>query len=132
MPVLTNLFGTPERVAWGMGAEDVAALRDTGELLAALREPEPPRGLRDAFGKISMLKSALWDMNPRSVRQAPCQQTVIEAADVDLNQLPLQRCWPDDIAPLLTWGLVITRGPNARRQNLGIYRQQLLGRNKLI
>jgi len=132
MPVLANLFGTPQRVAWGMGARDVQALRETGELLAALREPEPPRGLRDTVAKVGMLKSALWDMNPRVLRSAPCQQQVLEGDAVDLEQLPLQHCWPGDIAPLLTWGLVITRGPNARRQNLGIYRQQLLGRNKLI
>ncbi|MFT0533015.1 UbiD family decarboxylase [Castellaniella hirudinis] len=132
LPVLTNLFGTPQRVAWGMGAQDVSALRETGELLAALREPTPPQGMRDALSKVALLKSALWDMNPRQVRGAACQDIVIEAADVDLNQLPLQNCWPGDVAPLLTWGLVITRGPNARRQNLGIYRQQLIGRNKLI
>ncbi|HEX2518828.1 MAG TPA: UbiD family decarboxylase [Castellaniella sp.] len=132
MPVLTNLFGTPKRVAWGMGAQDVSALRDTGELLASLREPEAPRGLRDALAKVSMLKAALWDMSPKNVKNPACQEIVLEGQDVDLNQIPLQRCWPGDIAPLLTWGLVITRGPNARRQNLGIYRQQLLGRNKLI
>ncbi|SHI15312.1 4-hydroxy-3-polyprenylbenzoate decarboxylase [Pollutimonas bauzanensis] len=132
IPVLTNLFGTPRRVAWGMGAEDVGALRQTGELLASLREPEAPRGLRDALAKVSMLKAALWDMSPKSVKGAPCQDIVLEGDDVDLNQIPLQRCWPGDIAPLLTWGLVITRGPNAKRQNLGIYRQQLIGRNKLI
>lgn len=132
MPVLSNLFGTPRRVAWGMGAEDVGALRQTGELLASLREPEAPRGLRDALATVSMLKAALWDMSPKTVKGAPCQEIVLEGNDVDLNQIPLQRCWPGDIAPLLTWGLVITRGPNAKRQNLGIYRQQLLGRNKLI
>lgn len=132
MPVLTNLFGTPQRVAWGMGADSVSALRETGELLASLREPAAPEGVRDAFSKIAMLKSALWDMNPRQLRSAPCQEVVIEAADVDLNTLPLQTCWPGDVAPLLTWGLVITRGPKAKRQNLGIYRQQLIGRNKLI
>ncbi len=132
MPVLTNLFGTPRRVAWGMGADDVSALRQTGELLASLREPEPPRGLRDALAKVSMLKAALWDMSPKNVKGAACQEIVLEGNDVDLNQIPLQRCWPGDVAPLLTWGLVITRGPNAKRQNLGIYRQQLLGRNKLI
>ncbi|MDN5842961.1 MAG: 4-hydroxy-3-polyprenylbenzoate decarboxylase [Alcaligenaceae bacterium] len=132
MPVLTNLFGTPQRVAWGMGADSVSALRETGELLASLREPAAPEGMRDAFSKIGMLKSALWDMNPRQLRSAPCQEVVIEAADVDLNTLPLQTCWPGDVAPLLTWGLVITRGPKAKRQNLGIYRQQLIGRNKLI
>lgn len=132
MPVLTNLFGTPRRVAWGMGADDVSALRQTGELLASLREPEPPRGLRDALAKVSMLKAALWDMSPKNVKGAACQEIVLEGNDVDLNRIPLQRCWPGDVAPLLTWGLVITRGPNAKRQNLGIYRQQLLGRNKLI
>ncbi|WP_341667591.1 UbiD family decarboxylase [Alcaligenes sp. SDU_A2] len=132
MPVLTNLFGTPQRVALGMGAEDVSALRETGELLATLKEPEAPRGMRDALAKVSMLKSALWDMSPKNVRSPACQEMVLEGKDVDLNQIPLQLCWPGDIAPLLTWGLVITKGPHAKRQNLGIYRQQLIGRNKLI
>lgn len=132
IPVLANLFGTPRRVAWGMGADDVSALRETGELLASLREPEPPRGLRDALSKLSMLKSALWDMSPKQVKNPPCQEIVLDGDDVDLHQIPLQRCWPGDVAPLLTWGLVVTRGPNAKRQNLGIYRQQLIGRNKLI
>ena len=132
MPVLTNLFGTPARVARGMGADDVSALRDIGELLASLREPEAPRGLRDALAKVSMLKSALWDMSPKNVKSPACQEIVWEGKDVDLTRLPIQTCWPGDVAPLLTWGLVITRGPNARRQNLGIYRQQLLGPNKLI
>lgn len=132
VPVLTNLFGTPQRVAQGMGADDVSALRDIGELLASLREPEAPRGFKDAIAKVSMLKSALWDMSPKTVRSPACQEVVLEGNDVDLTQLPLQLCWPGDVAPLLTWGLVITRGPNARRQNLGIYRQQLIGRNKLI
>ncbi len=132
MPVLTNLFGTPKRVAWGMGAQDVSALRDTGELLASLREPEPPRGFRDALSKVSMLKAALWDMNPKTIKGAACQEIVLEGDDVDLSQIPLQHCWPGDVAPLLTWGLVITKGPNAKRQNLGIYRQQQVGRNKLI
>lgn len=132
MPVLANLFGTPKRVAQGMGADDVASLRDIGELLASLREPEAPRGLRDAFAKVSMLKSALWDMSPKRIRNPVCQETVLEKDDVDLNTIPLQTCWPEDAAPLLTWGLVITRGPNAKRQNLGIYRQQIIGRNKLI
>jgi 4-hydroxy-3-polyprenylbenzoate decarboxylase len=132
IPVLANLFGTPQRVAWGMGAETVSALRETGELLASLREPAPPQGMRDAFSKVALLKSALWDMNPRTARSAPCQEMVLEGPDVDLHGLPLQTCWPGDVAPLLTWGLVITRGPQAKRQNLGIYRQQLLGRDKLI
>lgn len=132
IPVLTNLFGTPNRVAWGMGAEDISALKDIGELLANLKEPEPPRNIKDAFSKVSMLKSALWDMQPKIVRSAPCQEIVLEGDQVDLYQLPIQKCWPGDIAPLVTWGLVITKGPNAKRQNLGIYRQQLIGKNKLI
>jgi 4-hydroxy-3-polyprenylbenzoate decarboxylase len=132
MPVLTNLFGTPTRVAQGMGAADTTALRDIGELLASLREPEAPKGFKDALAKVSMLKAALWDMSPKNVRGAPCQDIVWEGNDVDLAKLPIQTCWPGDVAPLLTWGLVITRGPNARRQNLGIYRQQVIGRNKLI
>ena len=132
IPVLANLFGTPRRVAWGMGAEDVTALRDVGELLASLKEPEAPKGLRDALGKVAMLKSALWDMSPREVRGAPSQEIVWEGDEVDLGKLPIQTCWPGDAGPLVTWGLVITRGPHKKRQNLGIYRQQLLGRNKLI
>jgi 4-hydroxy-3-polyprenylbenzoate decarboxylase len=132
MPVLTNLFGTPKRVAWGMGADDISALRETGELLASLREPEAPKGFRDALATVGKLKAALWDMSPKTIRNPACQQVVIEGSDVDLNSIPLQHCWPGDAAPLLTWGLVITKGPNARRQNLGIYRQQLIGRNKLI
>ncbi len=132
IPVLTNLFGTPTRVAQGMGAADTTALRDIGELLASLREPEAPKGFKDALAKVSMLKAALWDMSPKNVRGAACQEIVWEGDDVDLAKLPIQTCWPGDVAPLLTWGLVITRGPNAKRQNLGIYRQQVVGRNKLI
>jgi 4-hydroxy-3-polyprenylbenzoate decarboxylase len=132
MPVLCNLFGTPRRVAWGMGASDVSALREVGELLASLKEPEAPKGLRDALGKVAMLKSALWDMAPREVRGAPAQEIVWEGSDVDLARLPVQTCWPHDAGPLITWGLVVTRGPHKKRQNLGIYRQQVIGRNKLI
>ncbi len=140
MPVLGNLFGTPGRVARAMGAaadEDPAlALRTIGATLAALKEPEPPRGLKDA-GKLMSLVKAVWDMSPREVRGAPCQDIVLEGPDVDLARLPVQFCWPDDAAPLITWGLVITRGPQniakpRKRQNLGIYRQQVIGRNKLI
>jgi len=132
IPVLANLFGTPDRVARGMGAENVAALRDVGELLASLKEPQPPNGLRDAVGKVAMLKAALWDMAPRTVRSAPCQELVREGGDVDLGELPIQTCWPGDAGPLITWGLVVTRGPHKKRQNLGIYRQQVIGRNRLI
>ncbi|HXF45590.1 MAG TPA: 4-hydroxy-3-polyprenylbenzoate decarboxylase [Burkholderiaceae bacterium] len=132
IPVLANLFGTAERVALGMGAETTAALREVGELLAALKEPEPPTGLRDALGKISMLKAALWDMAPKVVRSPPCQEVVWEGDDVDLSRLPIQTCWPGDAGPLITWGLVVTRGPHKARHNLGIYRQQVIARNKLI
>ena len=131
-PVLGNLFGTPRRVALAMGATDVGALHDVGELLAALKEPEPPQGLRDALSKVAQLKSALWDMAPREVRNALCQTVVWEGNDVDLGRLPIQTCWPGDAAPLITWGLVITLGPHKKRQNLGIYRQQVLSRNKVI
>jgi 4-hydroxy-3-polyprenylbenzoate decarboxylase len=132
MPVLGNLFGTPARVAAGMGADSIGALREVGELLASLKEPEAPAGFRDALGKVALLKSALWDMAPRSVRSAPCQTLVWEGTDVDLGRLPIQTCWPGDAGPLITWGLVITKGPHKARQNLGIYRQQVIGRNKVI
>ncbi|MDB5853355.1 MAG: 4-hydroxy-3-polyprenylbenzoate decarboxylase [Herminiimonas sp.] len=131
IPVLGNLFGTSHRVALGMGANDPQDLRKIGHLLAALKEPEPPKGLKDVLGLGSLVKS-LWDMAPREVRNAPCQEIVWEDGEVDLARLPIQHCWPGDIAPLITWGLVITKGPNKKRQNLGIYRQQVIGRNKLI
>ncbi|MGH6611374.1 MAG: UbiD family decarboxylase, partial [Burkholderiaceae bacterium] len=132
IPVLGNLFGTVQRVARAMGADDVGALREVGELLAALKEPEAPSGLRDALGKVSQLKSALWDMAPREVRNAVCQTIAWNGDNVDLGRFPIQTCWPGDAAPLITWGLVVTRGPRKKRQNLGIYRQQMLSRNKLI
>ena len=136
MPVLGNLFGTVERVAAGMGQESIASLRDVGTLLARLKEPEPPRGFKDAGRLLSMIK-ALRDMAPRNVRRPLCQRNVVEGADVDLARLPVQVCWPDDAGPLITWGLVITRGPQGvpnprKRQNLGIYRQQVIGRNQVI
>src|SRR5690606_39710686 len=123
MPVLANLFGTPQRVAWGMGADDVSALRDIGHLLASLREPEAPRNLREAIGTVSTLKSALWDMSPKRIRGAPCHDIVLEGDDVNLADIPLQHCWPEDAAPLWAWGLGISRGPRARVPNLDIYRQ---------
>src|SRR5690606_13386582 len=131
MPVLGNLFGTPERVALGMGAESTEALREIGRLLAFLKEPEPPKGLRDAWSKLPIYRKVL-SMAPKVRKDAPCQEIVLEGEDVDLSRLPIQHCWPGDVAPLITWGLTITRGPNKERQNLGIYRQQLIGRNKLI
>lgn len=132
IPVLANLFGTPRRVAFGMGADSTDALREIGVLLANLREPEPPQGMRDALDKIGMLKSALWDMRPKERSGAPCQEVVWEGGDVDLARLPIQVCWPGDAGPLITWGLVVTRGPARKRQNLGIYRQQVIGPNKVI
>ncbi|MDB5798133.1 MAG: ubiD [Paucimonas sp.] len=131
IPVLGNLFGTTRRVALGMGAQSIADLRKIGQVLASLKEPEPPKGLRDLMGMGALVKS-VWDMAPRELRSAPCQEVVLEGADVDLSRLPIQHCWPGDIAPLITWGLVITRGPEKKRQNLGIYRQQVIGRNKVI
>ncbi len=131
IPVLANLFGTPERVALGMGQTSVAALREVGELLAFLKEPAPPKGLRDAWDKLPIFRQVL-NMAPRLVSNAPCQRIVSEGANVDLTTLPIQTCWPGDVAPLITWPLVITRGPEKERQNLGIYRMQLLGKNKLI
>src|SRR5687767_14986425 len=133
---LTNLFGTPRRVALGMGAAEVNELRDVGRVLASLKEPEPPKGLKDA-GKLLQMAKALWDMKPAAVRQAACQEVVLEGDEVDLGALPIQTCWPGDVAPLITWGLVITRGPQQgpnprRRQNLGIYRQQVIGKRQVI
>ncbi len=131
MPVLGNLFGTPERVARAMGVDSVAGLRPFGELLASLKEPEAPKGFKEMVGMGSLLKT-LWNMAPKERSSPPCQEVVWEGPDVDLARLPIQHCWPGDVAPLITWGLVITQGPHKKRQNLGIYRQQVLGRNKLI
>ncbi|OLO05985.1 MULTISPECIES: 4-hydroxy-3-polyprenylbenzoate decarboxylase [Salinicola] len=131
MPVLGNLFGTPERVAFGMGQESVEALREVGKLLAFLKEPDPPKGLKDAWEKLPIFKQVM-SMGPKTLRSAPCQQVVLEGEDVDLDRLPIQHCWPGDVAPLVTWALVVTKGPHKSRQNLGIYRQQKLGRNRLI
>ncbi|MDO6453044.1 4-hydroxy-3-polyprenylbenzoate decarboxylase [Neptunomonas phycophila] len=130
-PVLANLFGTPERVALGMGESSVTALREVGKLLAMLKEPEPPKGMRDAWDKLPLYKQVM-NMGPKVIKNAPCQSHVIEGDDVDLGTIPIQTCWPGDAGPLVTWPLVITRGPNKTRQNLGIYRQQVIGKNKLI
>jgi 4-hydroxy-3-polyprenylbenzoate decarboxylase len=131
VPVLGNLFGTPKRVAMGMGEDDVGALREVGKLLAFLKEPEPPKGLKDAWEKMPLFKQVL-HMAPKEVSRATCQEIVWQGDEVDLGRLPIQTCWPGDVAPLITWGLVVTRGPNKPRQNLGIYRQQVIGRNKVI
>ena len=130
-PVLANLFGTPKRVAMGMGQDSVEALREVGELLAFLKEPEPPKGLKDAWDKLPVFKQVL-NMAPKVVSKAACQKVVLEGDDVDLSKLPIQTCWPGDAAPLITWALVVTKGPNKERQNLGIYRQQVIAKNKVI
>jgi len=131
IPVLGNLFGTPERVALALGRGSVAELRDVGQLLAALKEPEAPRGLRDAMDKLPLFRKVL-DMAPKEVRHASCRDVVWEGRDVDLGRLPVQTCWPGDAGPLITWGLVVTRGPERPRQNMGIYRQQVIGPNRTI
>ncbi|OOY44377.1 3-octaprenyl-4-hydroxybenzoate decarboxylase [Solemya velum gill symbiont] len=131
IPVLGNLFGTPERVALGMGEESVSALREVGTLLAQLKEPEAPKGMRDALEKMPVFKKVL-DMAPKKVKKALCQEVVVEAGDVDLSKIPVQTCWPGDAGPLITWGLVVTRGPEKPRANLGIYRMQVIGKNRVI
>jgi len=131
IPVLANLFGTPKRVAMGMGADSVTELRGIGELLAYLKEPEPPKGMRDAMEKIPVFKQVL-NMAPKVINNPPCQEVIREGDEVDLSVFPIQTCWPDDAAPLITWPLVITKGPNKDRQNLGIYRQQVIAKNKVI
>ena len=131
VPLLANLFGTEKRVAQGMGADSIEALREIGELLAYLRQPDPPKGMRDLIDKAPLLKKVL-NMGPKTISRPPCQDVVIDGDAIDLNKLPIQTCWPGDVGPLVTWPLVITRGPEKPRMNLGIYRMQLIGRNKLI
>ena len=131
MPLLGNLFGTPKRVALGMGQESVEALREVGKLLAFLKEPDPPKGLKDAWDKLPIFKQVL-SMGPKNVKHASVQEVVYEDDEVDLGLLPIQHCWPGDAGPLVTWPLVITKGPHKKRQNLGIYRQQKIGKNRLI
>jgi 4-hydroxy-3-polyprenylbenzoate decarboxylase len=131
MPLLANLFGTEKRVALGMGRSSTAELREVGELLAFLRQPDPPKGMRDAWDKLPIFKQVL-TMAPKVIGRGECQQNVLEKDDVDLGMLPVQTCWPGDAGPLVTWPLVITRGPHKERQNLGIYRMQVIGKNRLI
>ncbi len=130
-PVLTNLFGSARRVAAAMGCDDVSQLRDVGKLLAFLKEPEPPAGLKDVWDKAPLFKKVL-NMATKEIKKPACQEVVINKDQVDLGKLPIQTCWPGDVAPLITWGLVITKGPQKKRQNLGIYRQQVIGKNKVI
>lgn len=131
IPVLTNLFGTEKRVAMGMGREEVKELREVGKLLAYLKEPEPPKGFKDAISKVPMFKQVL-NMPAKRKRNAACQEIVWQGDEVDLDKLPIMSCWSEDVAPLLTWGLTVTKGPHKKRQNLGIYRQQKIGKNKVI
>ena len=131
IPVLGNLFGTPKRVAFGMGQDSVAALREVGKLLAFLKEPEPPKGFKDALKKFPLFKQVL-NMPLKVISTPVCQENVLTGKEVDLSRLPIQTCWPKDIGPLITWGLVVTQGPHKSRQNLGIYRQQVIPENKVI
>ncbi|NNF67289.1 MAG: 4-hydroxy-3-polyprenylbenzoate decarboxylase [Gammaproteobacteria bacterium] len=131
IPVLGNLFGTAERVAMGMGRETLDDLREVGELLAFLKEPDPPGGIKDAWKQLPIYRKVL-DMAPRTRRDAPCQETVQEGSAVDLRTLPVQTCWPGDAGPLITWGLTVSKGPRRERLNLGIYRQQVIAPNKII
>ncbi len=131
IPVLGNLFGTSKRVAMGMGQESVESLREVGELLSYLKEPDPPKSLKDTWDKLPVLKQIV-NMAPKILSSAPCQEIVWEGSDVDLYKLPIQTCWPEDASPLITWGLTVTKGPKKTRQNLGIYRQQVISPNKLI
>lgn len=129
VPLLGNLFGTPERVAYGMGESNTEALREVGKLLAFLKEPDPPKGIKDAWQTLPIFKKVL-DMAPKKIRNADCQKNTWDS--VDLARLPVQTCWPGDAGPLITWGLVITKGPNKKRQNMGIYRQQVIGPDRVI
>jgi 4-hydroxy-3-polyprenylbenzoate decarboxylase len=131
IPVLTNLFGSARRVAAAMGCDDVSQLREVGKLLAFLKEPEPPAGLKDAWNKASLFKQVL-NMAAKEVKKPKCQEVIIDKEDIDLANIPIQTCWPGDVAPLITWGLVVTKGPQQKRQNLGIYRQQVIGKNRVI
>jgi hypothetical protein len=131
IPVLGNLFGTPRRVAMGMGEDDPEKLREIGKLLAFLKEPDPPKGVKDAWQTLPIFKKVL-DMAPKTIKKAPCQEIIIEKDKVDLEKLPIQTCWPGDAGPLITWGLVLTKGPQKKRQNIGIYRQQVIGPNRVI
>ena len=131
IPVLGNLFGTPRRVAMAMGKESVEALREVGKFLTYLKEPDPPKSLKDTWDKLPVLKQVL-NMAPKVLSNAPCQDIIWEGKDVDLGRLPIQTCWPRDAGPLITWGLTVTKGPQKARQNLGIYRQQVIAHNKLI
>src|SRR5438270_11392950 len=133
MPVLVNLFGTVERVAWGMDREP-QQLREIGETLAFLKQPEPPGGWREALEMLPLLRTVM-AMRPRTVAAAPCQVIVLRGSEVDLSALPIQTCWPGEPAPLITWPLVVTRGPGGRREdgfNLGIYRMQVTGRDTTL
>jgi 4-hydroxy-3-polyprenylbenzoate decarboxylase len=131
IPLLSNLFGTEQRVAKAMGESQVTALRDVGKLLAFLKEPEPPKGFIDAVKSLPIYRKIL-DMSPKVVRNPLCQQIQMSGSDVDLSMLPIQTCWPGDAGPLITWGLVITKGPTKQRQNMGIYRQQVIAKNRVI
>lgn len=133
IPVLGNLFGTKERVAKAMGYTSTSALREMGEFLAFLKAPEPPQGLKEAFLQLPLYKKLL-TLSPETIasHKAPCHRNQLKGNEIDLHQFPIQTCWPKDIGPLITWGLVVTKGPHHKRQNVGIYRQQVIAKNKVI
>lgn len=131
MPVLCNLFGTIDRIILGIGINNVVSLRNIGELLAFLKEPQLPTGLRDFLSKMPHFRHIL-HMPTKTVHEAVCQENICQAEDVDITCMPIMRCWPKDISPIITWGITITQGLKNKRQNLGIYRQQVLSKNKII
>ncbi len=131
MPVLANLFGTTTRIALAMGYDNIKQLRELGVLLSNLKEPKSPDGFKDMLTKIPLLKQ-LFNMLPKIIKKAPVHDIILTKLEVDLSVLPIWTCHQNDIAPLITWGLVVTKGPNKKRQNLGIYRQQILNKNQVI
>ncbi len=132
IPVLSNLFGTKQRVALALGLDNINQLRDVGTLLAQLKEPTPPKNLKEAWGALPLFKKIL-DMTPKITKNAPWHSNHLSGNDIHLlDFLPVQTCWPDDAGPLITWGLTITQGVRQSRQNMGIYRQQIIGPNKII
>ncbi|HEV2532034.1 UbiD family decarboxylase [Phenylobacterium sp.] len=139
IPALANLFGTVKRVAMGVTLDGraratAADLREVGELLAFLRQPEPPRGFKDAMGMLPLAQTIM-SMRPQIMKRAPVQQVVLTGRDIDLASLPIQTCWPGEPAPLITWPLVVTKGPSTAREddyNLGIYRMQVIGRDRTL
>ena len=134
IPVLLNLFGTKERIALGMNLDNAGQLRELGQKLAFLKHPEPPANMSEAFAKLPLLKDVM-AMKPKLVKKAPCQYHVYQGNDIDLSKLPIQTCWNDEPAPLITWSVVATKGKGNSKTdsyNLGVYRMQVAGKNKAL